>query len=603
MPEKKDACLEAVAGKVRIQAKGDIWALSAVKGKKDTYTIRSYSRKSGCLKYLAAAAACSDNFLQLDAKDDGSGRQRWTITPVKPSSSPPPLPQFVEIPAVNYSIAVTGYTKQSFGAPQQTAFCNSIYNSTTYPQDYMKCVISFVSEFSYQESSSPSSGRKLAQSGTVYVRGYTAFEFIYNNNTSQQQAQDAADGLFKKMDSPATLQTMFQSSFSSSTVTPDAVDRGEVPVPESTLPTPDSPSPSPTPSSPTPSSPSSPTPTSPSPEPSSPTLSPTFNTVPGGDGVSNLPPVTSPVPLPTPVPTPNPTPTPSPIGIDAYAFITNVIGNSVTSCSIVNGAINTCGTPNSGPAVGTFVNPYGIAIYGGTAFISSYSANAITACTITAGVITTCDTPFTGGSFNSPVGIAISGSTMFVANSGSVGATANSIVACTISGGTINSCGTPYTGPTAGTFTSPRYIAISGSTAYITNINGASITACTISAGAITTCGAPYIGSGNFASPSGIAISGSTIYVTSFGSASVIACTVSGLNISGCSRFPLSSFSGPMGIAISGSTAYLTSFTSSSIIACAISPGNVDGCTTPYTGPTGGTFFNPAGIAIASTLN
>jgi hypothetical protein len=76
VPEKKDACLEEVAGKVRIQAKkGDIWALSAVQGKKDTYTIRAYSRKSGCLKYLAASAACGEKYLQLDAKDDGSGRQ------------------------------------------------------------------------------------------------------------------------------------------------------------------------------------------------------------------------------------------------------------------------------------------------------------------------------------------------------------------------------------------------------------------------------------------------------------------------------------------------------------------------------------------------
>ncbi len=287
MPEKKDACREAVASKVSIQAKkGDVWALSTVKGKRDTYTIHAYSRKSGCLKYLAAAAACGDNFLQLDAKDDGSGRQRWTIIPVKtpavsPPPPPPPLllppPQFVEIPAVSYSIAMTGYTKQSFGAPQQTAFCNSILNSTTYPQDYMRCIVSSVSEVPYQGGSS-SSGRRLAQSGTVYVRGYTAFEFVNGNTTSQQQAEDAADGLFKKMDSSATLQTMFQSSFSSSTVAPDAVDRGEVPVPESTLPTPSSPSPTP----------SSPTPSSSSPEPSSPTLSPTFNTVPGGDNDSRF---------------------------------------------------------------------------------------------------------------------------------------------------------------------------------------------------------------------------------------------------------------------------------------------------------------------------
>ncbi len=97
VPEKKDACrgnTESMAGNVQIQAnKGDVWALSAVKGKKDTYSIRAYSRKSGCLKFLAAAASCTEKYLQLDAKDDGSGRQQWVITPVKtPLSPPPPKP-------------------------------------------------------------------------------------------------------------------------------------------------------------------------------------------------------------------------------------------------------------------------------------------------------------------------------------------------------------------------------------------------------------------------------------------------------------------------------------------------------------------------------
>jgi hypothetical protein len=48
MPEKKDACTVnaavSIASKVSIQAKkGDVWALTPVKGKKDTYTIRAVS--------------------------------------------------------------------------------------------------------------------------------------------------------------------------------------------------------------------------------------------------------------------------------------------------------------------------------------------------------------------------------------------------------------------------------------------------------------------------------------------------------------------------------------------------------------------------------
>jgi hypothetical protein len=47
VPEKKDACSvasEPMASKVNIQAKkGDVWALTSVKEKKDTYTIRAVS--------------------------------------------------------------------------------------------------------------------------------------------------------------------------------------------------------------------------------------------------------------------------------------------------------------------------------------------------------------------------------------------------------------------------------------------------------------------------------------------------------------------------------------------------------------------------------
>jgi hypothetical protein len=221
--------------------------------------------------------------VQLDVKDDGSGRQHWTITPVKtpavsppPRKSPPPPPQFVEVPAVNYSIAFTGYTLQTFGPSERIAFCDSILNSTTYPKDWMRCVITSVTDVPFV-----SSGRRLMQGGsTVYVEGYTLFEFIYGNDTSQQQATTAANGLFKDLGSPTTVQTIFQPSFSSSTITLDAVGSGQVGVPENTLPTPTSPSPAPASPSPIPSSPS-PSPSSPTPTPSSPTLSPGFTTSPG----------------------------------------------------------------------------------------------------------------------------------------------------------------------------------------------------------------------------------------------------------------------------------------------------------------------------------
>jgi hypothetical protein len=188
----------------------------------------------------------------------------------------------VTIPLVNYTIALTGYNSSSFGPPEKTAFCNSIFNSTAYRQDWVRCNVTFVTDAT---SNIKLFGRRLTQASTAYVRGYTAFEFIIGNMTSQQQAQNAAEGLYQNISSPYTLQTIFEPSFPNSTIVPDLVNLGEIPVSLNSLPTDASPSPSPP-----------PTPTSPSP---SPALSPEFNTVPGGDGVITDPPVSSPIPNPS----------------------------------------------------------------------------------------------------------------------------------------------------------------------------------------------------------------------------------------------------------------------------------------------------------------
>ncbi len=233
------------------------------------------SRKAGCLKYLAASASCNEKYLQLNAKDDGSGRQHWTIIPVKKPTikSPPPPPVLVEVPAVNYSIALSGYTKETFGAAEQTAFCNSLLNAMSYPKEWMQCVIVFVTNVPFQGKSS---GRRLLED-TVYVRGYNVFEFIYGDEDSQNDAQDAADELYEQLSAPGSLNTMLNTTFPSSNFSPDAVDNGMVEKPAEELPKPQSPGASPESSSPKLTSPE-------------PTPSPT------------------PVPIPTPVPTPVPTP-------------------------------------------------------------------------------------------------------------------------------------------------------------------------------------------------------------------------------------------------------------------------------------------------------
>jgi hypothetical protein len=191
----------------------------------------------------------------------------------------------VEVPAVNYSIALSGYTKETFGAAEQTAFCNSLLNAMSYPKEWMQCVIVFVTNVPFQGKSS---GRRLLED-TVYVRGYNVFEFIYGDEDSENDAQDAADELYEQLSAPGSLNTMLNTTFPSSNFSPDAVDNGMVEKPAEELPKPQSPGASPE---------------SSSPKLTSPEPTPSPNSVPSP----------TPTPVPTPVPTPdfNQAPTTSP---------------------------------------------------------------------------------------------------------------------------------------------------------------------------------------------------------------------------------------------------------------------------------------------------
>ena len=98
-------------------------------------------------------------------------------------------------------------------------------------------------------------------------------------------------------------------------------------------------------------------------------------------------------------------------------------------------------------------------------------------------------------------------------------------------------------------------IAISGTTAYVTNASGDSVTQCTIDGTSLTDCtvmtatGASFSG---FNSPYGIAISGTTAYVANIGGNSVTQCTIDGTSLTDCTDLTGATFSAPNGIAING---------------------------------------------------
>ena len=91
--EKADGCTGRLADRVHIHRnQPQVWEFSPVAGENNTYTIAVVNRAAGCLRYLGAAAQCSDKYVRLYADADASGRQRWVLTPVGASAQPPIQP-------------------------------------------------------------------------------------------------------------------------------------------------------------------------------------------------------------------------------------------------------------------------------------------------------------------------------------------------------------------------------------------------------------------------------------------------------------------------------------------------------------------------------
>jgi hypothetical protein len=87
--KNKEACTELPwATRVHLHAESRPWEFQAVPGT-DCFNIIDDAKPDGCLKYLSASARCSEQYVHLAARDDGSGLQRWRLVGYK---GPPPTP-------------------------------------------------------------------------------------------------------------------------------------------------------------------------------------------------------------------------------------------------------------------------------------------------------------------------------------------------------------------------------------------------------------------------------------------------------------------------------------------------------------------------------
>ncbi|KAL0575629.1 hypothetical protein V5O48_006354 [Marasmius crinis-equi] len=65
------------------------WTLVPVSGQSNTYNIKvAGGRDASCGVFLSTGAACTDNFVDLFTKDDGSGRQQWVLNKVDGAQPP-----------------------------------------------------------------------------------------------------------------------------------------------------------------------------------------------------------------------------------------------------------------------------------------------------------------------------------------------------------------------------------------------------------------------------------------------------------------------------------------------------------------------------------
>ncbi|KAF7306264.1 Ricin B-type lectin domain-containing protein [Mycena indigotica] len=71
------------------------WILTPVSGVANTFTIQvAGGRDASCGVFLSTGAQCGDSYVDLYTSDDGSGRQRWTLTPVASAGGSLPLEAF-----------------------------------------------------------------------------------------------------------------------------------------------------------------------------------------------------------------------------------------------------------------------------------------------------------------------------------------------------------------------------------------------------------------------------------------------------------------------------------------------------------------------------
>ena len=241
-------------------------------------------------------------------------------------------------------------------------------------------------------------------------------------------------------------------------------------------------------------------------------------------------------------------------------FVTNQGTTYVTACTISGSSLTGCTLAANGFSV-----PIGIAESGSTAFVTNYGSDSVSACSIsgsTPATLTGCTA--TGSGFADPQGIvtsSVGGSAAFVGNTQST----RNVIGCTVSGSpaALTSCN-----PTGSGISQVRGMALDGSTMFLAN-DGDLLT-CTVSGSTLSSCSSTGPSGGRFFD---VAISGTTAFVLDYGNNQVLACAITAgtpATLSSSCTSTGSGFAGPWGIAISGSSVFVSNLYDSTISGCTL---------------------------------
>jgi DNA-binding beta-propeller fold protein YncE len=222
-------------------------------------------------------------------------------------------------------------------------------------------------------------------------------------------------------------------------------------------------------------------------------------------------------------------------------YVTNRGANQVRVYNATTGAATATFTTTTSSGLSA---PLAIAVSGNTLYVVNYSTLYVTAYNATTGAAIPGFTRITGLDF--PMGLTVSGNTLYIASSGS-----SSILAFNATtGATITSYVSPavasfnYLGGLAG----PWGLAISGNTLYVANTGGSSDgTFPTIDAYDLTTGAsiAGYTPPTGLSMPTDVVVSGNALYVTDLGSNKVD-------EFNATTGAPITGFISPSGLQLPG---------------------------------------------------